>query len=783
MLDSLLVSTALAAVGATLAWPVSRRLMLGDIKRDWLVDELEFDHILEDGQTARLKDGAYIRLFTVSGLPFETKPLLEQERLLDARADLFHQVGQTGTTWRLYGIKRQRDVSFEANWPSPALQEIGETEQQTYRHSYRLTWLIILQHSDLPALAKATSRVSTLLRDYRIEAVKTTENKDEPCPITSFLSYLVTGELRFDRPAIHRSLSGNLPACDLTFDRTGALYTQTPEAHISRVIAITSWPEHLQGLILTELLSVPGDIEISQIARPLSNERTLAGLMRKQQEFSAALIGNSQAAEETVVVTELLGSNSATLYQTQFQLTVRARDEEALEALLHRLSETLARRRVVYSVETATAALCWANRLPGNDRLIRPLRLLDRNLAGLWCFYYSPEGMTASPFGNQPVRLFQTPSGQSYAFQFHASDKAQSAGNAIVIGGTGAGKSTLALHLLGGLAKFPDLRAYVFDSKEGARFMIEAMGGIYQSFDEMALNPLDVSEDNKAMRHRLSLIMRAMMGTTITEEMEAEIAHALDIAFAVEVPDRRFDAIYDLGFARGSDARQAFSRWVTDPKGREGLYAHIFNAPQDSLRSWLTGSHLVGINMNEALSDPQLGAPVVAHMAAAITDVARTGSGQFAIFVDEAAHLLQNAGFKDIVLQMYREYRKLGGMVCLAFQDPAALMNFPEHEGIINNTQTLIFFPNSLVRSGDLEAFNLNEEQINFITGRERFGEGRQVLVVKRDGTTGYDESVILDVDLGWLGDGLRYYRAGAAANRHLQQLKDRWGAEWSSHL
>ncbi|MEP3246731.1 MAG: type IV secretion system protein B4 [Sneathiella sp.] len=783
MLASIATTTLLSLAGAALVIPASRRLLLGDVEQDWLAGELEFDRIIEDGMTVRLKNGHFFRAFTLKGLPYETKPLQQQEALLEGRADLIHQIGQTGSTFRLFGIKRQEDVSFEANWPSPALKEIGEAEQATYKSGYDVYWYLILEAKDPISLEKASSKAQTILADYDIAPVSSPDKASEACSLTGLISYLTTGELRFDLPAISKAISGNVPASDLQFKADGTIETQAPTKKLSKALAVSSWPELLQGMILTEIIALNGDIEVCQIARPLQNERTIAGLLRKSNELSTGIIGNVQHASENNAVAELLSSNAATLFETQFQIIARADTEEELSALVQDISEVLSRRRVVFSVETSAAPVCWFNRMPGRSKLVRPLRLLDRNIAALWPLQYSPKGMKSSPFGGQPVRLFKTPSGQSYSFQFHASEQPQSPGNYIVFAPTGGGKSTLICHLLGGTAKFAGHRNYLFDSKEGARFMIEAMGGVYQSFEKLSLNPLDTARDNKTSRQQITMIMRAMLGNQYKEDMDDAIAHAIDLAHVAESPNRTFSDIFDCAFPKNSEIYKAFTKWVMDSKGKEGLYSHVFNASHNSLSSYLKESHLVGINMNEALEDPILGAPVVAHISTAIAEAAKVNKGSFSIFVDEAANLLQNKGFRDIVLQMYREYRKLNGVVGLAFQDPAALIKFPDHQGIINNTQTLIFLPNSLVKKEDLEPFNLNEEQISFITGSGHSGAGRQVLIVKRDATTGYDESTILNVDLSYLGDALRFYRAGADANRDLDDLQQTWGSQWHHHL
>src|SRR3546814_5853196 len=88
---------------------------------------------------------------------------------------------------------------------------------------------------------------------------------------------------------------------------------------------------------------------------------------------------------------------------------------------------------------------------------------------------------------------------------------------------------------------------------------------------------------------------------------------------------------------------------------------------------------MVGINMNEALDDSDIGPPVVSHISAGIGQSAAQNSKGFGIFIDEAAKLSRNEGFKLLMMEMYREYRKLDGLVGLAFQDPQALFRSEEH--------------------------------------------------------------------------------------------------------
>jgi type IV secretion system protein VirB4 len=787
------ITTGLMAGGAAaLAVPATRKLMLGDIRQDWLQDELALDAIEPDGLTIRLKDGSFARVWSMRGTSYDAKVEQEQHTLLLGRASLLHELGKKGLALRLFAVKRKRPIAYEARWPSRALGEIGEAEAALFKSSYFVDWYLMAASAAMQPLIDAEQIISAQAGDYAPEAVAKAARDGEACPLTGFLNGLISGDYRRDLPSVSASLSGALPGADLHCDRgSGVITAHVPEKQLHRVIGVIAWPETVSGRLLGDILALPGDIEVAQICEPWDRDKALLIYKRKQQALSGSFFGNPAAAVETEVILSLLSEGNSTLFATEFQIIARADTESGLAALVRDICEVLGHARVLYRVQTKGAPVCWLNRLPSvprgklmpGTRLMLPLDLRDENIAALWAMPHSAQGLTKSQFGEAPVRFFRTPTGQAYAFQFHVEDKPQARGNYLVFAPTGGGKSTLMMHLLGGLAKFEGVRSYIFDSKEGARFMVEAMGGLYQSYDKLALNPLDVGEDTPANRQRVYHILRALAGDhTLSPEEEAAFSHALDLTFQLEPPERTLSAIYGFAFAKRSALRQVFAKWVIDDKGNRGLHSHVFNAPHDSLGG-LLDHYMVAINMNEALSDPELGPPVVTHMAAAIGQSAAKSAKGFTIFIDEAAKLLQNEGFRALAAEMFREYRKLNGAVGLAFQDPAALLRSGMAEAFIENTATFIFLPNAQATAESFEPFNLNDEQMSFVLGRASTRRERRALIVKRDAASGFDESAIIDVDLSPLGKSLRFYRAGTDANKHLQDLQATWGETWAEHL
>ena len=781
ILKALLIGSTAVAAGALLH-PKTNAHVFGQVDEDWLAGELEFDQILGDNQTLSLKNGHYVRVFTLSGVAYETRAYAEQELLAKNRSSFFHQFLKNGSTQRLFGIKRSRDVSFGAEWPTPTLKEVGDAEQQIFQRAFVQGWYLMVTAPSPSDMEKTTRGLLSSFADYSIRLVRAADTLDEPCELTSFVNYLVCGEFSPNICRISRNISANIPASDICVSTDGVIKTNTPLEHTNRVIAVRGWPEHVSGVLSSKILALSAEIELFQFIRPLENNKQIALFTRAIQEQRHNFFGTGAMLSELEGVQEDLLNDEHHLYETQFQISVRHRDPQKLDALIDQICSLLDSARVLYSVETKAAGVAYFNRMPARDKLVRPLRLYETNISTLWPFQFSPTGMWRSPFGDRPVRLFKTPTGQNYAFQFHVSDKPQSPGNYLMFAPTGSGKSTLIMHLLGGLAKFGTVRNYVFDSKEGARYMIEALGGVYQGYQELALNPLDTDLTDKAAKLRARLILQQMMGDEYLPEMDETLHAALEMATSLPVGERTIDNIFSVAFPRQSQERRIFSKWVSSDDN-EGQYSHVFNAPRDRISGFLEKSFLAGINMNEALEDPVLGPPVVAHIATAISQAAKKGQGGFSIFIDEAANLLSNPGFRKLAREMYMEYRKLDGLVGLAFQEPGALLSFEGSSAIIENAQTLFFFPNASVDVENLKPLNLSNEQISFIKGESEMRKGRQVMVVKRFEADSYNESAILDIDLSPYGEALRFYKSGPAPMADLKSIQTKWGDEWLSHV
>lgn len=760
----------------------------------YLGDEAYLDHIAPDKRTGITKDKDFFRIYKIGGINYDGKSLGADEQLAHVRSDFWLQIGQSEIDARTFGIKRDLDFSYDAKWPNPVLQEIGAAENKHFSKSADISWYLILSTNELSKLEKAERSLNSTLNNFRPRCLVATE---ENCEITSFLNYLYCGQLRPRNKSVSTNISANLQASNLDFSRDGILTNYVPRKKLHGFITITEYPQRLHGSFTQELLGIPGDVEVSQIILSGKQLKRAWWFKRKVTELSHSNDPNSTPILEHADVAQKISDQSAAAFDTQFQIILRAETIDELQDQLKEVDYILGPKLIEYRVETEGCEDIWMSRIPGRDFLNPKLEILNTSIATIWPFHHASLGQRTGPYWDKPVRIFKTLSGQGYSAQYHLPGTAaqEPLGHYLMIGPSGSGKSTLMLYLMSGLAKFEGHRSYYFDSKEGSKFMIKALGGLYQDFQNLALNPLDVGKESKVKRQKLKLFLETMLNIQPDDlDHDAEINRLLDFIFSIEGAERNFNNLYEMGFDADSNLKKRMAKWVTDRDGFDGIFSHIFNAPHDSLSNLTTTSFMTGINMNEALADPLLGPLLVMHITDAIEKAAKENGAGFNLFIDEASNLLRNDNFKEAIAVMFREYRRLRGSVGLGFQDAKAVLDTGMANSLLENSAMICLYPNPKADEEALRKLGLQDEHIDFIkyseapmdhtiddggnpTPKKRY----DVLIVKQAGD--FYESAVVDVSLKGLGDALRFFKAGSEPNRLVDNLEKTYGADWAQHI
>ena len=235
----------------------------------------------------------------------------------------------------------------------------------------------------------------------------------------------------------------------------------------------------------------------------------------------------------------------------------------------------LGRHRVGYAVETTAAAAVWFARMPGDAApLVRPLTLRDEGVAALWPLRHAPAGWPG--VRSATVRRGCSRPRRRGLRRSFMSTRSRSARPRTSWCSRRPAASRPWSCTCWGIASFPATGA-IFSIQEGARFMVEAMGGIYQGYDDLALNPLDVGPDARQPPPRGRGVEdddggRQRVPTTTRP------SHAADslARSAGADPERDLRA----AFTRRTPLRRAMAAWVTDGGGRRGHRARDERAPR-----------------------------------------------------------------------------------------------------------------------------------------------------------------------------------------------------------
>jgi len=763
---------------------------------EWIEGGLEFDHILADKVTVQLKDGGLFRVFEINGLQYTTRVEDDQRAELNRRRNFFNSFRDSPVTGRIITRQYPVDRGETASYPSETLQNIGDQEKRHFSQTYAKKFYLILSvekgESYRKPLLDACKNLNTYMASYGIRPIEASATGI--CPLTTLLSELVNGSSH-PLSASARSLSLRVGRSGITFDfENGDVFTSDgiSEKH-EKLLILKEFGDEARGDLIRRIMELPAEIEfnIRFQAVPDTKSKYVLGNQEKQ---AALLRLNLLKAEQFQSVYSLIDARVEVQFRTEMSILVKAGSKDELSHVVDDVMAVAGYDGLALNPALGASAAFWFGRLPGYERFYAPLFPISGDLAAFCSFSREPAGDNSSVWGPGAIRRFKTARSGVYSVQYHVDPyRSEPVGHYAVIAPSDSGKTTLMMHLMGGMMRHPNTKGFVFDSKEGARFTIEAMGGRYfdlNNADKIDLNPLHCA-DTIENRDNLRRLIQMMSGAGDDASLDI-ISRAVEQILAVEDFSRRsFSKVYKTAFDQGSKVQLGMKKWVVDPDGNKGPYARLLNGQTDALTRQMDDNFLIGWNSDQILKEPEMAAPVFEHILRGILSECKAGGFGFNIFVDEAAALFKNDAFRSGVEELFREVRKNNGIVGVAFQEPSALSQSDVADAVFTNCSTFFLFPNTSADRNDYRHFNLNDEQWGYIKGMSDLSNRvkRSVMMIKRDKSGGADseESVILDIDLGPIvGPMIKVYQSGSRAVDLMKQLQNDYGKEnleWVNHL
>ena len=723
-----------------------------------------------------LTDGSLIRVYRVAGVQTSMQDNETKKKFLELRAHLFNQIKDPGVVLRFYMVRDAADEQTNYEFDQPTLQRIYDKWRGQGLKIFLNNYYIVLSVRGGDARAKLNqygNYIESVLAAYKPRVLK----NDSVDNMARFLGRILSP---ISKPSPRRAaadIANVTTVDDVEFMRDGVVrYISGGKQSFAACVSFKTSPDYLDedffdsvSTIQTEMITMNGFhiMGAAEVKKTIRQRRATADEKQKSTE--------DQIAQAQDVMDENVAENQTLVnYYPLFVLFGATREE--LNKSIDEFKKISAGFGISPVVETFAAKVSWFAQIPGFDVFPRTFKLLSRAAAVSIPMSTQPRGVENSDWGPGPLVVFPTAQGTPYQFQFHVSDKPAAVGHTLTIGPTGGGKTTLFSFLIAQSLRHPKLKAFFFDRNRGAEIFTLAVGGKYvtmqgkeKNSDPMAnsfmthLNPLKMPDTagNRAFLRRWFSIISGQ-----SDAMSAdEIARAVSVNFDyLSDKDRLLKNLWESCFSSSGNMRSALKKWV-DPL----QYGDMFNETSDTLD---LQSRLTTFDFTDILQDEVLSPAVISYILHRINNTTVSGGNPSLIMIDETAPMLENKMFRDNFIAGLQEGRKNRQAYMAAFQRANVLDKLGIGDVVRGQAQTVLFFRNPAADANDYAHWNLNPLEMAFIQGRA-YPNLKRALLLSRPVT---GESVILNTELGGLGNMLRLFESGRSSVLLAEELYKKFG-------
>lgn len=741
---------------------------------------LPFKTVFSDN-SIEMTDGSLVRVYRVDGVQTSMQDEATREKFLDLRTQLFNQIHDSGVVMRFFMIRDSAQESEHWEFHQPVLQKIYDKWRDQGLRIFLNNYYIVLSVSGAGARDKLNqygNYIESILAPYRPRVLKN-DSRDN---MARFFGRILS-PITKPAPAVCDQRIAELTTVDdVDFMRDGLVRYQSGDTQsFAAMLSFRVSPDYLDeeffnsiSTIQTEMICMNGFriMGASDVEMAIRQRQSTAD----EKETSAV---EQLAAAQNAMDENISGNQTLVNYYPLFVLFGATPEE--LNKYIDDFKKISAGFGVSPIVETFASKVSWFAQIPGFDVFPRSFKLLSRTAAVSIPMSTQPRGVENSDWGPGPLVVFPTAQGTPYQFQFHVSDKPAAVGHTLTIGPTGGGKTTLFSFLIAQSLRHQKLKAFFFDRNKGAEIFTLAVGGKYitmhgkeKDSDPMAasfqtrLNPLkmpDTAENRAFLRRWFSII--SDQNDVFSAD---EIARAVSVNFDyLSTRDRMLKNLWESCFSSAGNMRGALKKWV-DPL----QYGDIFNEDSDTLD---LQARLTTFDFTDILQDQTLAPAVISYILHRINNITVSGGNPSLIMIDETAPMLENKMFRDNFITGLQEGRKNRQAYMVAFQRANVLDKLGIGDVVRGQAQTVLFFRNPAADASDYAHWNLNPLEMAFIQGKAYPNLKRAVLLSRP--VSG--ESVILNTELGGLGNLLRLFESGRSSVLLAEELYKMYGTGFVS--
>ena len=737
-------------------------------------DYLPFKKVYSDNSLSTTDD-SLVRVYKINGIQTNIMDDENKEKLLDLRAQLFNQIRDPSVYMRFFTIRDFADEKTNYEFDQKTLQEIYNKWNNQGLKIYNNTYYLVISVSgqnNREKLNQCCNYVESILSAYKPVLLE----NDKPDNMATFFGRILSPVSKPIIKTCDNDISNNVTVDNVEFNKNGIIeYSSGDKTYYASALSFKMSPDYLDEEFFNTILTIQCEM-VCMNGFHILKSSDIDSLMRQHkstitddtEETTLEQISEAQSEMDE----NKTGTQTLVDYYPLFILFGESIDE--LNQNIAEFKKISASFGISPVVERFASKVSFFAQLPGFDVFPRIFKMLSKTAAISIPLSTMPRGIENSDWGPGPIVVFPTAEGTPYQFQFHVSDKPAAVGHTLTIGPTGGGKTTLFSFLISQSLRHPKLKAFFFDRNKGAEIFTLAVDGKYVTMNNKEkdsnkdmfltrLNPLKMP-DSAANRAFLRRWFSIITGQNDVVSMD-EIARAVSVNFDyLSDKERLLKNLYESCFSSSGKMRGELKKWI-DPL----QYGDIFNETSDTLD---LNARLTTFDFTEILQDEILAPAVISYILHRINNITVSGGNPSLIMIDETAPMLENKMFRDNFIAGLQEGRKNRQAYMVAFQRANVLDKLGIGDVVRGQAQTVLFFRNPAADTSDYEKWNLNPLEMAFIQGKA-YPNLKRAVLLSRPVT---NESVILNTELGGLGNMLKLFESGRSAVLLAEDLYKNYG-------
>lgn len=708
------------------------------------------------------KDGKLISTLVIDGFPYES---INDDEIVNVFLNVKNYlvgIGKQGNLFIWSHIIKKKmllennynfgDNIFLQNFSDKYIQSLQDGD--FYKTHYVLSFGISVSSTresikdGIETMQEIIQQTKTILSSMSVKSLGVRDDYISEFA-SDYLSYLVN-HTETDIPLSGSRIKDTITNSDLFFgfDVAEVKPYESDENIYCANYVIKDFPRHTSIGQWDFLLKLPYEFVLTQsfiVESPSKSLKKLESQLNKLSSTNDAAV--TQQVELTVgqeIVQEgssLFGSYHAAL--TVFGNDVKSTKENGIKVASEFITSGKGFRFVK---STDVAPLTYFSHLPMSK--YRPLPS-NRTLTNFACLFslhnYSYGKKSGNPIGDgSAIMPLKTVSDSLYYFNTHYSDLNKNvtgqkiAGHALILGATGAGKTTFEGVAAGYLQRFnPDM--FVIDFNRSTELFVRAYGGSYFALSEgvyTGLNPFQIGErdDAELMSFLKSWVKRGAVfndGSDCTDSEAIQIDDAVDAVMGLPSPLRRFSRLLE-SIPDDSDLFLRLQKWCGNGALAWALDSEVntFNPLEFNKVGFDTTAilEMVGGKIHPACE------MILSVLFFYKNKMQKTGKLMLTI-VEEFWMPANFPMTQAMIKSSLKAGRMKGEMIWLTSQSPEDAINCAIFAAIVQQTSTKICLPNPDAQWSGYEKIGLTKKEFDLL---KRLGRESRTMLIKQSNASAF---------------------------------------------